>query len=214
MTRGGRTKDRSLSERRCIVTRSAEPKAGLIRFVVGPEEQVVPDLAEKLPGRGMWVAADRAALDKAGAKNHFARAAKAHVSVSPTLRDDVEALLVKRLTDTLSLARKAGGAVAGFEKVRDWLDKEEASVLLQAVDGSAPMKRKLRAPDGDETYIDCLTASELGVAFGRETVVHAALKAGGLARLCLSDAGRLKGVRGERAAESKRNSRQRGKDRI
>ena len=76
MTRGGRTKERGEPERRCIVTRAVQPRAGLIRFVAGPDDVVVPDLAEKLPGRGMWVSADAAALGQAAKKGHFARAAK------------------------------------------------------------------------------------------------------------------------------------------
>ena len=76
MTRGGRTKERGEPERRCIVTRAVKPRAGLIRFVAGPDDVVVPDLAEKLPGRGMWVSADAAALGQAAKKGHFARAAK------------------------------------------------------------------------------------------------------------------------------------------
>ena len=201
MTRGGRTKNRDEPERRCIVTRETGPKSGLIRFVVDGENRIVPDLAEKLPGRGIWVSADAKALETARAKNHFSKAAKQAVTVSEDLPEQVETLLVRRMTDTLSLARKAGQAVAGYEKVRDWLDKEEAAALLQAFDGSEGSKKKLRSP-GKGTYIDCLSANELGVAFGREIVVHAALKAGGLASLCLSEAARLKGVRRAHPSES------------
>lgn len=85
MTRGGRIKDRETPERRCIVTGEVQPKAGLIRFVAGPDGEVVPDLAEKLPGRGFWVVADRQALDKAAAKGLFSRGAKARVTAPPEL---------------------------------------------------------------------------------------------------------------------------------
>ena len=136
MTRGGRTKDRETPERRCIVTGETQPKAGLIRFVAGPEGQVVPDLAEKLPGRGFWVVADRAALDRAATKGLFSRGAKAQVSAPPELLSMIDSGLAKRVTDALSLARKAGLAVAGFEKVKDWLAAGKARVLLQASDGS------------------------------------------------------------------------------
>src|SRR5262245_49866116 len=90
VTRGGREKTRDEPERRCIVTRATGPKAGLIRFVVGPDDGIVPDLAERLPGRGLWVAADRKTLDVAAAKGHFARAAKTKVRVAPGLADLVE----------------------------------------------------------------------------------------------------------------------------
>ena len=79
MSRGGHIKERDEPERRCIVTGEVQPKAGLIRFVAGPDGQVVPDLAEKLPGRGIWVTADRAAIAKAAAKGLFSRGARARV---------------------------------------------------------------------------------------------------------------------------------------
>ena len=97
MTRGGRVKDRTEPERRCIATGEVQPKAGLIRFVVGPDGTVVPDLAEKLPGRGIWVAANRASLTKAVKKKLFARAAKQSVSVPETLVEDVERQMARRV---------------------------------------------------------------------------------------------------------------------
>lgn len=114
MTRGGRDKDREApSERRCLVTGEVQPKTGLIRFVAGPDGMVVPDLAEKLPGRGFWVAADRAVLQKAADKGLFSRGAKAHVRAEPDLVDGIEAGLARRVIELISLSRKAGDAVAG-----------------------------------------------------------------------------------------------------
>ncbi|MBS4010155.1 MAG: DUF448 domain-containing protein, partial [Roseovarius sp.] len=111
MGRGGEPKDRSDGpERKCIATAEVQPKHGLIRFVIGPEGQIAPDLAEKIPGRGIWVAADRAALEKAANKGLFARAAKQTVQVPEGLVDQVEALLVRRVIDLISLARKGGRA--------------------------------------------------------------------------------------------------------
>lgn len=181
--------------RKCIATGDSQPKAGLIRFVVGPDQVVVPDIAGKLPGRGMWVAADAAALDTAVKKGLFSRAAKAQVTTPGDLADMVATLLAKRLVDLMSLARKAGDAVCGFEKVKGLLVSDDAVALFQAADGSDAMKRKLRPPQGAESYCDCLTAQELGVAFGRDSVIHAALTAGGLADLCVAEASRLKGFR-------------------
>ncbi|NNE80514.1 MAG: DUF448 domain-containing protein [Silicimonas sp.] len=126
MSLGGKDKTRNDPERRCIVSGEAQPKRGLIRFAVSPDGVVVPDVLEKLPGRGIWVAADRAALEAAVKKGLFARAAKQAVTVPETLVADVEALLVRRLIDGVSMARKAGRAIAGYEKVRDWLGKEDA----------------------------------------------------------------------------------------
>ena len=105
MSRGGRDKDRSDPERRCIATGVSGPTAPLVRFVVGPEGDVFPDVAEKAPGRGMWVCAERAAIDLAVKKNLFSRSAKAPVKASPDLSDRVEELLTRRLQDALALAR-------------------------------------------------------------------------------------------------------------
>ncbi|SET43999.1 RNA-binding protein [Paracoccus homiensis] len=195
MSRGGLTKDRDAPERRCIVTGEVQPKAGLIRFVVGPDESIVPDLTEKLPGRGIWVAADRAAIDKAAAKGLFARAARAKVTVPADLSDLVEAGLAKRVVELVSLARKTGRAVAGFEKVKGWLAEGRAKVLLQASDGSERGKGKLWTPTGGR-WFGCLTASELGLSFGRDHVIHGALAAGGLTDKVILEAGRLTGLRG------------------
>lgn len=195
MGRAGQPKDRSEGpERKCIATGEVRPKHGLIRFVVGPEAQIVPDLAGKLPGRGIWVSADRAALDKAVAKNLFARAARQPVTVPGDLAAQLEAQLARRVVDLISLARKGGDAVSGYEKVKDWLLKEQATVLIQASDGSERGKSKLSTPYGG-SYIGWLTAEELGRAFGRQTTIHAALGAGGLPQRVVEEASRLKGLR-------------------
>lgn len=195
MGRGEQPKDRDDGpERKCIATGEVQPKHGLIRFVIGPEGQIAPDLAEKLPGRGIWVSADRAALDKAAQKRLFSRAAKQAVSVPDGLTDHVETLLASRVINLISLARKGGGATCGYEKVKSKLAGEEAQVLIQASDGSERGKSKLSTPyRGD--FIGWLTAAELGKAFGRQTVIHAALDAGGLSKRVVEDAARLKGLR-------------------
>lgn len=195
MTRGGRDKDRTDPERRCLVTGETGGKAGMIRFVVGPEDLVVPDILERLPGRGMWVSAERQVLEKAVAKRAFARAARHPVQVPEDLVAAVERALLQRVIDLVSLARKAGRAVAGFEKVKSWLDSGEGRVLMQASDGSARGKTKLRPPDGPETMIDVLTAAELGLAFGREFVIHGALAGGGLTARVVEEAARLAAMR-------------------
>ena len=195
MSRGGLIKDRDEPERRCIVTGEVQPKRGLIRFVAGPDGTVFPDLAEKLPGRGIWIAADRAAIDKAAAKGLFSRAAKAPVKAPEGLSDLVEAGLARRVIELVSLARKSGIAVAGFEKVKGWLAEGRAKVLLQASDGSERGKGKLWTPTGGR-WFGCLTASELGLSFGRDHVIHGALAAGGLTDKVILEAGRLTGLRG------------------
>lgn len=195
MARGGIQKDHSDGpDRKCIVTGEVQPKYGLIRFVAGPEGDLVPDVLGKLPGRGVYVAADRAVLEKAVAKRLFARGLKCQVKQPDGLVDEVEKQLLRRVVDLISLARKSGDAVAGFERVKEWLDKEEAEVLIQAVDGSGRGKSKLSTPHYGR-YIGWLTADELGMAFGRQTVIHAALASGGLGKRVVEEAQRLKGMR-------------------
>jgi uncharacterized protein len=202
MTRGGRDKLTDEPERRCIVTGEVQPKAGLIRFVVGPEGQVVPDVLGRLPGRGMYVEANTASIDKAAKKNLFTRAAKQPVTVPDGMVALIEGQLTRRVTDLLSMARKAGDAVTGYEKVKDMLAKGQARVLIQASDGSERGKTKLRPPEGNGGFIGCLTAGEMGLAFGRERAIHAALAAGGLTQRVVEEAARLAGLRGHSGGNS------------
>ena len=210
MPRGGKPKNHSEPERRCIATGEVQPKRGLIRFGISPDGQIVPDILEKLPGRGIWVASERSALEEATKKSLFERSAKQAVTLSDTLVDDVETLLAKRLIDGISMARKAGRAIAGFEKVKDWLGKDEARILFQASDGSERGKSKLHAPGGRGSFFEVLSASELGLSFGRERVIHAALGFGGLTERIREDAIRLSGVReldsGETTEEVKKTT--------
>jgi uncharacterized protein len=195
VTRGGREKLLDDPERKCIATGESQPKAGLIRFCLGPDDMVVPDILARLPGRGFYVSADRAAIDKAAKKGLFARAAKQPVKVPENLADLVESLMLRRVIDLISLARKASGAVMGYEKVKEWLQKDKVRVLIQASNGSERGKTKLRAPDGEGSFIGFLTAEEMGLAFGRERAIHAALGAGGLTTRVVEEAARLSGLR-------------------
>lgn len=201
MTRGGADKDAEDPERRCVVTGEVQPKAGLVRFVLSPEGVVFPDLASKVPGRGIWVTADRAAIAKAAAKGLFARAAKAPATAPEGLVDLVETGLAKRVVELISLVRKSGRSVCGFEKVKDWLADGRAKVLLQASDGSERGKGKLWTPEGGR-WFGCLTSNELGQAFGRDSVVHAALAAGGLTKRVVEEAAKLNGLRNVNGGQS------------
>lgn len=167
----------------------------MVRFVIGPDDLVYPDILGKLPGRGIWVKADKAALEKAAEKGLFSRGAKKPVKVPEGLVAEVEAQIARRVIELISLARKSGKAVAGFEKVKGWLDMEEAVVLIQASDGSERGKSKLSTPHFG-TFIGWLTADELGLAFGRQVVIHGALSAGGLTSRVVEEAQRLKAIRG------------------
>jgi uncharacterized protein len=195
MSRGGASKDHSEGpDRKCIATGEVQPKSGLVCFVMGPDGQVVPDILGKLPGRSVYVSADRAALETAVKKKLFARGFKTQVTVPEGLVEEIERQILRRLVELISLARKSGNAVAGYEKVKDWLSKEQAQVLIQAIDGSGRGKSKLSTPHFG-TYIGCLTADELGMAFGRQTVIHAALASGGLSKRVVEEAQRLQGMR-------------------
>ncbi len=196
MTRGGQKETGEGPERRCIVSGEVGPKAGLIRFVAGPDGQVVPDVLGRLPGRGFWVTSTRRALDRAAAKGLFSRAARTKVTTPAELADLIEGMLARRVVELISLTRKAGLAVTGYEKVKDWLVNGTATVLIQASDGSERGKSKLRPPEKTGLFIGCLTAQEIGLAFGREHAIHGALAAGGLNNRVVEEAARLAGLRG------------------
>lgn len=204
MTRGGLAKKTDNPERRCIATGQSQPKGGLIRFVVGPEGQVVPDLLGKLPGRGIYVAAAPDALEEAVKKKLFSRAAKRQVNLPDNFIESIDKILAQRIVELISMARKAGEAVTGFEKVKDWLAKGQAAYLIQASDGSGRGKDKLHSPPGKGAFIGCLTSHEIGLAFGRDYAIHAALAAGGLSKRVVEEAARLSGLRGTGGAKTPR----------
>jgi predicted RNA-binding protein YlxR (DUF448 family) len=198
VTRGRR--DRTLErldglDRRCIATGEGVARDGMIRFVLGPEGSVVPDLAEKLPGRGVWVSATRAAVQKAVEKRLFSRGLKTQVTAPDDLVKMIERLLTRRLIDSVAMARKAGAAVCGFERVRDTLATGHVTLLFGASDGAEGGKSKIRNLAEDAEVSSVLTSAELGLAFGRETVIHAALLKGGVTKRVLREAGRLEGFR-------------------
>ncbi len=182
--------------RRCLVTRAVRPKETMIRFVVGPDDTLTPDLAGRLPGRGLWVSARREALETAVAKRQFARAARQSVTVPEELVDQVEAMLVRRCVELLGLARRAGLAVMGFEKAKAALRSGRAALLLAASDGAADGRGKLRALAPDVPVYDLLDAAQIGGAFGRDHVVHAGVAAGALTERLRGELTRLAGLRG------------------
>lgn len=191
-------------ERRCIASGEVRPKQALLRFVVGPDGALVPDLAERLPGRGLWVSADAATLRKAVAKNLFAKAARQRVTLPEDLETRVAALLRQRVLELLSLARRAGGLVAGHDKVRARLEAGSAALLIQAEDGAEDgCGRLARLAQGVRPGIDIyrvLPAVDLGAALGREQAVHIAVDPGGLAERLNRELARFMALRGETQA--------------
>ncbi|MBS0280056.1 MAG: RNA-binding protein [Proteobacteria bacterium] len=187
-------------ERRCIVSGEVMPDSQLVRFVAAPDGQVVPDVAAKLPGRGLWVSATRKAVTLAVEKKLFARAAKANVTAAADLAERTEKALVTRMLGDLGIARRSGALVLGFDNVLRALDSARPpAVLIEAIDGSGDGKRKLynaaHARGMKPQVLECLTSAELGLALGRENVIHAAVQPGGLAERLIFDAERLQGFR-------------------
>ncbi|WP_337188482.1 RNA-binding protein [Phenylobacterium sp.] len=194
---GARTHAQASRERRDIVSGEVMPEARLIRFVIGPDGAAVPDLARKLPGRGMWAAADRASVATAAKKGLFARSAKAPVRAAPDLADQVEALLRARILAGLGLARRAGDLTSGFEKVAAAIGAGKAAWLIEATDGAADGRRKLLALARHQSPRPGLLAiygsTELGLALGLENVIHTAFLAGRAAERWAEDVRRLAG---------------------
>jgi len=199
--------ENALRERRCLVSGEVLPECRLMRFAADPDGNVVPDVAASLPGRGMWVRADRASVDAAVAKNLFSKSAKASLKAPAGLPAKVEALLVARMQADLGLARRAGQLVLGFDNVlRAMGDRVPPALLVEAADGAADGRRKLagsaHARGLEIETIDALSAKELSLALGRENVIHAALKPGRLAERLIFDAGRLAGFRPASSAKT------------
>ena len=183
--------------RRCIVSNQCKPVADMVRFVIAPDNSVVPDITGRLPGRGIWLSADRIAIKTACARNLFGRAARRAVHVDAEVADRVEALLARQCIDLLGLARRAGQAVCGFEKARGWLRNGRAALLLAACDGAVGGREKLRRIARDLPIVSVLHAAEMGIVFDRERAVHVAVAPGGLAEKLARTARRLSGFRQE-----------------
>jgi predicted RNA-binding protein YlxR (DUF448 family) len=183
--------------RRCIATGERLDPRHMIRFVVGPEDRLVPDIAGKLPGRGIWVSAEKGALERAVAKHLFARAARRSVAVDPDLTAQVERLVERQCLDLLGLARRAGLVAAGFDKVGAMLGRGRGAVLIEASDGAADGREKLRRMAPDLPVVASLPAAALAGALGREgVIVHAAIAEGGLAERFVAASQRLARLRG------------------
>ncbi|HLA21437.1 MAG TPA: RNA-binding protein [Pseudolabrys sp.] len=174
------------TERTCALSRDPKPVSEMIRFVLGPAGEVVADVKRKLPGRGIWITASRAAIEEAVKRNVFARGFKRDVRVARDLAAQVERLLQRAALDALAMAAKAGAVVGGFAKVEAALGRDEVLALIHASDASAQGKRKLDAAlhrsmatkPREIAVIDTFNGSQLDLALNRPNVVHAALLAG------------------------------------
>lgn len=183
------------SLRRCIATGTVLPREQMIRFVVAPDPQLglVPDVAGTLPGRGIWVTAQRHAVEMAIARKAFARAARAPVLIEPGLADRVEAALLRRLIDWLGLARRAGAAIAGFEKTNIAYTRGTLVLVVEAVDASRGGSERMAGPEIPRATI--LTRDELAYVFARDTLVHVGIVDASWAKRIAAEAARLAGFR-------------------
>ncbi|VIO65070.1 hypothetical protein CI1B_01660 [Bradyrhizobium ivorense] len=211
---------KSATTRMCAVSREVRPIDELIRFVVAPTGEVVPDIKRKLPGRGLWLSASRRSVAEAVRRHQFSKGFKRDVRVAPTLPTDTETLLVRSVTEALAMAAKAGQVVCGFGKVEDALNRSETAALIHASDGAADGIRKLDAilrQRGEKrgespviAVVNVLTSEELDLALGRSNVIHAALLAGPASKTFLSRCQLLVRYRmadDDKTAEAARNSR-------
>jgi predicted RNA-binding protein YlxR (DUF448 family) len=181
--------------RRCLVRRQSFEREKMLRFVVGPAQQLVFDVSATLPGRGLWLSAAADVVEMSLKRGVFARAAKQQVVIPPDLPARVEMALRQRVFDLIGMARRSGHAIAGFEKAREWLVSGKAGLVVQALDGS--VEERARFVGGrDIPVVSVLTSADLGRIFGREQAVHVAISAGKLAGKIQNDASRLAGVAG------------------
>ncbi|MCW8087205.1 RNA-binding protein [Sabulicella glaciei] len=179
--------------RRCIVSRETRPKEEMIRFVLGPSRELVPDPGGRLPGRGLWLTAQDEILRKALKTGAFAKAARGPVQVPDQLAQLVIRMLQARIRDFLGFARRGGEAVAGREAVLEWLRTREVAFLLQASDGSPAERDRLVGRREIPVYTP-LSGAELGSVFGRDRAVHVAVLPGRLAGSLQAEAARLAGL--------------------
>jgi predicted RNA-binding protein YlxR (DUF448 family) len=194
-----------------VVSRERLPKERMIRFVVAPDRVLVPDLAARLPGRGIWLSAAGDVIEPARAKGTltraFARAARGPVTIPPDLPAVLEAALIRRISELLGLARRAGQAVAGFEKAREWLRTGRAQLVLQARDGSEAERARFLSGAGSAIPVLApLPGAAMGRVFGRDIAVHVAVAPGKLALSLMMEAGRLEGLRDRPAAADRRDA--------
>lgn len=194
-----RTHAEASRQRRDIVSGAVMDEAALIRFVASPDGAVTPDLARKLPGRGLWVAATRDAVDTAARKGLFSRAAKAKLTAPADLPETVEAQLERRCLEQLGLARRSGALISGFEKARAAVRSGKAAWLVEASDGSADGRDKLlgamHGSPAPPQLCGCFTAEQLSVSTGGEVVIHCVLLAGRTADRWTEEVRKLAGFR-------------------
>ena len=188
------------TERTCALTRDVKPAAEMIRFVIGPGGEVVPDVKRKLPGRGIWITASRAAIEDAAKRNVFARGFKRDVRIAGDLAAQTDQLIERAALDALAIAAKAGVVISGFTRVEAAVGGEDILALIHAADAGDEGRRKLDAArrrqatekSREIAVIDAFTGAQLDLALNRPNVVHAALLAGPGSETFLTRVARLR----------------------
>jgi predicted RNA-binding protein YlxR (DUF448 family)/ribosomal protein L7Ae-like RNA K-turn-binding protein len=182
--------DEIVADRMCIVTREVMDETRLVRFVRGPDGAVVPDLNRKLPGRGVWVSLSKARVAEAVKRRAFGRGL-GEVNAGTDLPEQVGGLLRKAALSYISLAKKAGEAVAGAAKVEEMVASGRARLVIHAREAAQNGRQKIDSLSGPSVEtISLFTSTELDLAFGRTNVIHAAVAKGGLSEKLLQAARR------------------------
>ncbi|MEX0752667.1 MAG: RNA-binding protein [Xanthobacteraceae bacterium] len=203
------------SERLCAVSRTVKPVSEMIRFVVGPNGEAIPDLKRKLPGRGIWITATRSALAEAIRRGVFARGFGRPLNISENLVELTERLLERSALDALAIAGKAGQVVTGFSRVEASLARDRVVAVLHACDAApdgarkmaGALRRRSEADKRDFPVISAFTSAQLDLALGRSNVIHAALLAGSTAETFIARYARLDRFRtGDPGQRTERNA--------
>ena len=187
-------------ERRCIVTRQSGDADQLLRFVLSPDNEVFFDLKEKLPGRGAWVTGQRSYVEQAVSKKLFARAFKTQCRIDENLADKIDQLLEEHCLNYISLSKKAGQILTGFDKISAALSKNNVEMLIEATDGASDgqskLEKKLVAVAGEAKIVKVFSSRQMNLALGGTNVIHAAITRGTMAPGILAAAEKLQRYRG------------------
>jgi len=186
---------KSIRKRRCFVSNQSHPTCKLVRFVVAPDNSIVPDLAERLPGRGFWLLSSREVVNTACSKGLFVKVTGCTVTVRDDLADNVEAQLSQRCLNWLGMARRAGDAVGGFGKVVSFLEENVGSIVFCASDAADGGRRKVLSGAKETIVVNIFSGAELGSMFGRERMVYVAVRQKILASRIINESMRLAGFR-------------------
>ena len=183
------------SIRKCLVTGINTDKKHLIRFVIDPKKNLIADIEQTLPGRGYWVQAEREIILKALKNKVFFKAISDKITIQLNLLDIIEKQIKQKLINQISLSRKAGKAIFGFDKIKSILASKTINLLIQANDGSIKEKKRIVVKSIPQIIDNCLSGSELGKIFGKDWVVHCAILDAKISEKMIFNANRLNNLK-------------------